>query len=106
MVPSPLARRQSASGSPEHVLVPTADCPEDTGHIIQPNRLLGFAQWPELRQREIEYRGDVPQNEAELPLRADGAQDKAHPAQGHDIAVCRGPLPIAQILSGTCTDSG
>lgn len=50
--------------------------------------------------------GDVPQNEAELPLRADGPQDKAHPTQGHDIAVCRGALPIAQILSGTSTDSG
>lgn len=58
---SPLAGRQSASGSPEHVLVPTADCPEDISHIIQPNQWPGLTQRPEQRQLEIEYRGDVSQ---------------------------------------------
>lgn len=57
----PLGWRQSASGSPEHVLVPTADCPEDISHIIQPNQWLQLAQRPEQRQLEIEYRGDVSQ---------------------------------------------
>ncbi|KAK5935553.1 hypothetical protein CgunFtcFv8_020906 [Champsocephalus gunnari] len=61
MVSSPLAGRQSASGSPEHILVPTADCPEDISHIIQPNQQLGLTHRPEQRQLEIEYRGDVSQ---------------------------------------------
>ncbi|KAK5874236.1 hypothetical protein PBY51_019203 [Eleginops maclovinus] len=61
MVSSPLAGYQSASGSPEHVLVPTADCPEDISHIIQPNQQLGLTHRPEQRQPEIEYRGDVSQ---------------------------------------------
>lgn len=61
MVSSPLGRRLSASGSPEHVLVPTADCPEDISHIIQPNQGPGLTQRPEHRQLEIEYSGDVSQ---------------------------------------------
>lgn len=61
MMSSPLARRQSASGSPEHVLVPIADCPEDISHIIQSNQWLRLTRGPEQRQLEIEYRGDVPQ---------------------------------------------
>lgn len=50
MASSLLARRQSASGLPEHVLVPTADCLEDICHIIQPR------QRPEQRQPGTEQR--------------------------------------------------
>lgn len=84
-VSSPLAGRQSASGSPEHVLVPTADCPEDISHIIQPNQRLGLTQRPKQRQLRDRVQGWSLPNEAELPLRADGGQDKAHPAQGYDL---------------------
>lgn len=69
-VPSPLARRQSATGSPEHVLVPTADCPEGSGHIIHPKSVGGIHT--KLLNQDSERERSV----AERPHSADGPQDR------------------------------